>query len=73
MFEDGERDETDLLKIEIDTGDAAPQRQPTNRTPFAAREEISQQLSQIHEQGVIRPSSSPWASPVVLVRKRMGL
>ena len=72
VLEDGERGETDLLKMEIDTGDAAPQRQPTRRTPFAAREEISQQLSQMQEQGVIRPSSSPWASPVVLVRKKDG-
>ena len=61
-----------LLKMEIDTGDAAPQRQPTRRTPFAAREEISQQLSQMQEQGSYPPLLKPWVSPVVLVRKKDG-
>ena len=72
VLDDGERGETDLISMEIDTGNAVPKRQPTRRTPFAAREEISRQLSLMQEQGVIRPSSSPWASPVVLVRKKDG-
>ena len=46
--------------------------QSTCRTLFAVREEISRQLLQMQEQGVIRPSSSPWASPVVLVGKKDG-
>ena len=72
VLEDGERGETDLIKMEIDTDNAAPQRQPTRRAPFAAREEISKQLLQMQEQGVIHPSSSPWATPVVLARKKDG-
>ena len=72
VLDDGERGETDLISMEIDTGNAVPKRQPTRRTPFTAREEISRQLSLMQEQGMIRPSSSPWASPVVLVRKKDG-
>ena len=44
--------------------------QSTHTTPFAAREKISRKLLQMQEEGVIRPSPSPWASPVALVRKR---
>jgi len=71
-LEEGERGETDLISIEIDTGNAAPKHQPNHRTPLAAREEISRQLLQMQEQGVICPSSSPWVGPVVLARKKDG-
>ena len=67
-----ERGETDLVQIEIDTGDAAPKRQPVRRMPFAVRQEVAKQLKSMQASGVIRPSSSPWASPVVMVRKKDG-
>ena len=41
VLEDGVRGETDLVRMDIDTGDAAPKCQYAHRTPFAAREEIS--------------------------------
>ena len=69
VLDEGERGETDLISMDINTGNAVPKRQPTRRTPFAAREEISRQLAQMR---VIRPSSSPWAGPVVPVRKTDG-
>ena len=72
VLEEGERGETALVQMEIDTGDARPKRQPVRRTPFAARQEIARQLKQMQEQNVIYPSDSPWASPVVLVRKKDG-
>ena len=56
----------------IDTGDAPPRRQPVRRTPFAARTKVARQLREMQSQGVIEPSTSPWASPVVLVRKKDG-
>ena len=71
-LEEGERGETDLIQMEIDTGDNPPKRQPARRMPFAVRPEVARQLSQMQNAGVIEPSRSPWASPVVLVRKRDG-
>ena len=56
----------------INTGDAPPRKQAARRMPFAVTTEVARQLRSMQEMGVIRPSSSPWASPVVLVRKRDG-
>ena len=67
-----ERGETDLVQIKIDTGDASPKRLPVRRMPFAVRQEVAKQLKSMQGSGVIRPSSSPWASPVVMVRKKDG-
>ena len=72
VLEEGERGETGLVQMKIDTGDAMPKHQPVRRTPFAARQEIATQLKQMQDQNVIYPSDSPWASPVVLVRKKDG-
>ena len=67
-----ERGETDLVQLEIHTGDAPPKKQPVRRMPFVVRQEIARQLKHMQATGVITPSSSPWASPVVLVRKKDG-
>ena len=70
--EDGERGETDLVQMEIDTGDSAPVKQPVRRMPLSVRQEVARQLRDMQKNGVIQPSKSPWSSPVVLVRKRDG-
>lgn len=36
------------------------------------RQEVARQLREMQRCGVIEPSNSPWASPVVLVRQRDG-
>ena len=69
---DDERGETDLLEFSIETGSASPKRQVARRIPFAACQEIASQLDKMQRNNVIRPSESPWASLVVLVRKRDG-
>ena len=69
---DGDRGETDLVEMVIDTGDANPKKQPLRRMPFAARSEVARQLKEMQSNGVIQPSKSPWSSPVVLVRKKDG-
>ena len=71
-LEEGERGETDVVELHIDTGDAHPKSQPPRRVPFAVRQEIARQLRQMQTNGVIQPSKSPWASPIVLVRKKDG-
>jgi hypothetical protein len=71
-LEDGERGETDLIQLQIDTGDSPSKRQPLRRMPFAARQEVAKQLDKMQRDGVIQPSQSPWASPVVLVQKKDG-
>ena len=71
-LEEGERGETDWVEMNIDTGDATPIRQAPRRTPFAVRCEVARHLEQMQEKGVIKPSSSPWASPIVLVCKKDG-
>ena len=58
-----------MVQMEIDKGDSEPKRKPAPRTPFAARQEIARQLCFMQDQEVIYPSSSPWASPMVLVHK----
>ena len=67
-----ERGETDLITMEIETGEATPRKQAARRMPFAVRSEVAKQLRDMQAAGVVRPSSSLWASPVVMVRKRDG-
>ena len=61
-----------MVEFKIDTGDAPPKKQAARRIPFAARQEIAKQLEEMQKNNVIKPSESPLASPVVLVRKRDG-
>ena len=63
-LEEGERGETDLVQLHIDTGDAQPQTQAACRIPFAVRREVARQLQQMQANGIIQPSDSPWASPL---------
>ena len=56
----------------IETGDTTPISQHPRRVPFALRPEIARMVQEMLEQRVIEESSSPWASPVVLVKKKNG-
>ena len=61
---------TGLAKYDINTGDAIPVRQHPRRPPLAQREEAFKAVEDMQKQGIIEPSVSPWASPVVLVKKK---
>ena len=71
------KDDTDLGRTNlsyhvIDTGDSRPIKQPPRRVPSALSHEEEEAINQLHRQGVIRESNSPWASPIVLVRRKNG-
>ena len=63
---------TNLIKHSIDTGDYAPIKQQPYRTPIVRRALISEMVDNMREQGIVQPSVSPWASPIVLVPKKDG-
>ena len=63
---------TELVTHTIYTGDHRPVCQPARRTPFALRRKFDQLVQEMLDQNVVEPSSSPWASPIVLVQKKDG-
>lgn len=62
----------DMASHTIDTGDHAPIKQRPRRLPYVYRDEANKQIRDMLEQNVIQPSTSPWSSPIVLVRKKDG-
>ena len=71
-FSQNENDlgKTSLFTHRIETGENRPVRQALRRHPMAHQEAIRQQVKTMLEQKIIEPSKSPWASNVVLVRKK---
>ena len=63
---------TSSVKHQINTSDAKPIRQVPRSIPLAKREEVNQIIDEMKENKIIEPSSSPWSSPVVLVKKKDG-
>ena len=63
---------TDQMTHSIDTDDHRPIRQPPRRLPFSLRSKTNELVKEMLDQGIIQPSKSPWASPVVLVEKKDG-
>jgi len=68
----GDLGKTDLVRHKINTGDAAPIRQPPRRLPSLKKDEANKAVTEMLEQGLIETSTSPWASPIVLVREKDG-
>ena len=74
MFSKGDLDlgRTDLVRHSINTGDHRPIKQPYRRLPMWQLQEAEKQIGDMLEKEVIEKSTSPWASPIVLVKKKDG-
>ena len=69
---DGDLGCTKLISHDIPVLDNVPVRQRYRRIPPSEYEEVKAHINQLLETKVIRESSSPYASPIVLVRKKDG-
>ncbi|KAE8899137.1 hypothetical protein PF001_g4415 [Phytophthora fragariae] len=63
---------TDLLEFTIDTGDSAPIKKSPYRVSKAEGDVMESEIEQYLDLNLIRASSSPWASPVLMIRKPGG-
>ncbi len=63
---------TDLIKHSIQTFSTSPVRRRAYRTSPVLRKEIDNHVQKLFDADLIEPSHSPWASPVILVRKKDG-
>ena len=63
---------TTMVEHSIDTGEAKPIKQRPWRIPLAYREKVVTMIGNMLARGVVVPSRSSWASPVVLVAKKDG-
>ena len=61
-----------IKRHSIDTGQSRPVRQAVRRVSPSQRQEIKELLDDMLDKNVIQPSASPWASPIVLVKKKDG-
>lgn len=61
---------TDEIRHMMNTGESPPIRQAPRTLPFHKRKEAQEEIERMLERGIIEPSDSPWASPIVLVRKK---
>ena len=63
---------TDRVTHRIDTGSSPPIRLPYRRLPLSKKQALEEEVDKMLEEGIITPSESPWASPVVMVTKKDG-
>ncbi len=63
---------TTLTQMTIETGDSKPISTPPYRIPHARQAMARAEVKAMLEAGIIRPSRSPWAAPMLLVHKKDG-
>ena len=64
--------DTNLAEHRIDLTSDIPVRQTPYPVPFALKSSLKKELQQMEDLGIIRKSDSPYASPVVVVKKKDG-
>jgi hypothetical protein len=63
---------TNLVSHRIYTEDVPPIRSRPYSIPPSEQDFVKEELQRMIDNGLIRPSDSPWTSPVVLVKKKNG-
>ncbi|GBN08843.1 Transposon Ty3-I Gag-Pol polyprotein [Araneus ventricosus] len=59
-----------MTQHRINTGNHPPIKQYPRRLSLATKEEAERLVKKIVDSGIIEESSGPWASPIVLVKKK---
>ncbi len=72
VFSDKPGNTSVVVMMTIDTGDSLPIRQTPYSVPMGIRDKVRKELEELVSCGVIERSSSPWASPLVPVKKPDG-
>ena len=62
--------QTNLMEHRIITPDALPVNNEPRQFPKAWEPKIDQQITEMPENNIIRPSCSPWNAPIILVKKK---
>ncbi|KAL5517078.1 hypothetical protein EMCRGX_G002547 [Ephydatia muelleri] len=63
---------TGIVQHSIETGSSQPVRQQGRRLPFHQKPVVRKLLDSMLSRDIIEPSHGPWASPVLLVKKKDG-
>ncbi|GBM38864.1 Retrovirus-related Pol polyprotein from transposon 297 [Araneus ventricosus] len=61
-----------VTQYRINAGNHPPIKQYPRRLPLARKEEAESLVKEMVDNGIIEESSGPWASPIVLVKKKDG-
>ena len=74
IFSSGPSDlgRTGIVQHRIDTGDHPPIKQAPRRIPMHQQGTVRQHVDDMLQHGLVQPSISPWAAPIVLVKKNDG-
>ena len=74
VFSTGSKDlgRTNKIYHIVDTGDSVPIKQKVRKLPFHKQEHVSELLTDMKDGDIIQPSTSPWASSIVLLMKKDG-
>lgn len=63
---------TGIIKHKISTGNSQPIKQPLRRVPLHMNTEVDNQIKEMLNRDVLQVSTSPWASGVIMVKKKDG-
>ena len=74
-FNDGTRplSATNLLKARLDTGNTPPISFPPRRLSPAMRDVVRSAVAELDAKGITEPGVGQWGSPVVMVKKSLGV